>query len=163
MIERRSPASSIGWWRKAWLSAMQAVATGAPACCRSPMGEGYRSRQRAQPRAVAGNGSGRTWLMPCGLPKPVASRSDRRASVLNMCDRVAQNIDAGARSDAVLGEMPAEGARTGDGVIGADKMPCDRVQTRALPKLALDIGQHRLEHLFHACMRRDLAKNIGID
>ena len=101
--------------------------------------------------------------MPCGLEKPVASRGDRRSSVLDERDRVAQNIDAGARSDAVLGEMPAEGARTGDGVIGANKMPCDRVQTRALRKLSLDIGQHRLEHFFHARMRRGLAKNIGID
>ena len=101
--------------------------------------------------------------MSRGLAKPVASRGERRGSVLDERDRVAQNIDAGARPDAVLGEMPAEGARTGDGVIGADKMPCDRVQARALRKFALDIGLHRLEHLFHARMRRGLAKNIGID
>jgi hypothetical protein len=45
-------------------------------------------------------------------------------------------FDAGARPDAVLGEMAAERARAGHAVKRADEMPRHRMQPRALRELA---------------------------
>ena len=44
-----------------------------------------------------------------------------------------------------------------------DKMPDDRVQTGALGELALHIGHHGLEHVFHGRKGRRLYKNLGVD
>ncbi len=84
-------------------------------------------------------------------------------TVLDQRDRIAQHVDAGARLDAVLGEMTAERARAGHAVKRADEMPRDRMQPRALRELVLDVGHHRLEHVLHGRVRRRLAEQLGID
>ena len=58
-------------------------------------------------------------------------------------------FDAGARLDAVLGEMAAERPRAGHAMKRADEMPRDRMQPGAVRELILDIGHHRLEHVLH--------------
>src|SRR6185312_7052086 len=63
----------------------------------------------------------------------------------------------------MLGEMTAEGARARHRVEGADEVPRDRMQPRAARKLALDIGQHRLEGVLYRRIRSRLAKQQRID
>src|SRR5215472_2442004 len=98
-----------------------------------------------------------------GFPQFALRGNRGRSASLNQRYRIAQHIDAGARPDAIFGKVAAERARAGHGVIGADEMPGDGVQTRAPGQLALDIGGHRLEHLSHGRKARRLAKNVGID
>ena len=91
------------------------------------------------------------------------TRSRSRDARVNQRDRIAQHVDAGARPDAVLGEMAAEGARAGHAVKRADEMPRHRMQPRALRELVFDIGHHRLEDVLHGRVRRRLAEQFRID
>jgi hypothetical protein len=43
-------------------------------------------------------------------------------------------------------------------VEGADKVPRDRMQADAERQLRLDVGHHRLEHVFHGVMRGGFAE-----
>ena len=92
-----------------------------------------------------------------GITRPVGRRA-----LLDQRDRIAQYIHAGARLDAVLGEVTAERPRARHAVKRADKMPRDRMQSRALRELVLDIGHHRLENVLHGRVRRSLAEQLGI-
>ena len=60
----------------------------------------------------------------------------------------------------MLGEMPAEGARARHRMKGADEVPDDGVQPRALRELARDIGHHRLKDVLHGRVRRCLAEQL---
>src|SRR5215475_5915760 len=55
--------------------------------------------------------------MSMDAPPATGSRRDRRGAVFHQRHRIAQHIDAGARPDAMFGEMTAERARAGHGVI----------------------------------------------
>src|SRR6202041_2646863 len=73
-----------------------------------------------------------------GLQRRTGSRGQwGRHAILDQRDRVAQHIGAGARLDAVLGEVTAERPRARHAVKRADKMPRDRMQSRALRELVL--------------------------
>ena len=54
------------------------------------------------------------------FPDPALSRDRSRDTVIDQRDRVAQHVNAGARPDAVLGEVTAERARTGHAMKRAD-------------------------------------------
>ena len=64
-------------------------------------------------------------------------RDHRRRAILDQRDRIAQHVDAGARLDAVLRQMAAEGARAGHAVKRADEMPRHRVQPACPARTAL--------------------------
>ena len=99
---------------------------------------------------------------PSGTPANIGRPSDRwtrnsgrdvrqfGARVHHMGKRVAQDRNAGAGLDGLRRDVAAERARAGHGVEQAEDMARHGVQPRAARKLALHIGEERLERGFRA-------------
>ena len=108
-----------------------------------PAGKLGRARRQADAARLP-ELSGRKSIAPhAAVTSAIASRS---------------TLNARARPDTMLGEMPTEGARARHAVERADEMPRHRMQPRAPRELVLDIGHHGFEHVLHRRVRRRLTE-----